>query len=410
MAGYAVLDVETTGLFPAKHDRVIEVAVVHVDEQGRIEGAWETLLNPGRDLGPQHIHRIRSADVLDAPTFTQVAPELIGLLAGRAIVAHNASFDTRFLHSEFDRAGIWGIPQFEPVCTMRLATELLPGAGRALADCCAACGIEIEDAHRARADAWATAQLLEVYLGSTGAVGPWQAYLDAAGRHSWPSVPSSGAAWKARPAAGAVPEPISFLDRLTTRLPPRSGPTAHIEYLALLDRCLVDRHLSATETAALVDLAADLGIDRSTAQRLHNVYLDDLLATAWRDGVVTADEEADLVTVAGLLGVEGIDVAGAEPEVVVAVGEPSAPVGGGLQLQAGDLVVLTGEMTVPREVWEQRLRALGLVPWAAVTKKVAVVVAADPDTLSGKARKARDYGIPVVTEAWLEATATALGG
>jgi DNA polymerase III subunit epsilon len=51
----------------------------------------------------------------------------------------------------------------------------------------------------------------------------------------------------------------------------------------------------------------------------------------------------------------------------------------------GDLVVLTGEMRRPREEW------FGIV-------KV------DPDSLSGKARKARDYGIPVVDEAWLEAT------
>jgi len=33
-----------------------------------------------------------------------------------------------------------------------------------------------------------------------------------------------------------------------------------------------------------------------------------------------------------------------------------------------------------------------------VTKKVKLLVAADPDTLSGKGRKARDYGIPVITE------------
>ena len=36
--GFAVIDFETTGLSPAKHDRVIEVAVVHVDENGRVEG------------------------------------------------------------------------------------------------------------------------------------------------------------------------------------------------------------------------------------------------------------------------------------------------------------------------------------------------------------------------------------
>ena len=39
-----------------------------------------------------------------------------------------------------------------------------------------------------------------------------------------------------------------------------------------------------------------------------------------------------------------------------------------------------------------------LVPRSALTKEVQLVVAADPDSLSGKARKAADYGIPIVTE------------
>jgi len=38
---------------------------------------------------------------------------------------------------------------------------------------------------------------------------------------------------------------------------------------------------------------------------------------------------------------------------------------------------------------------------AAVSKKVSLVVAADPDSLSGKARKAREYGVPVVGEEYL---------
>jgi DNA polymerase-3 subunit epsilon len=62
-------------------------------------------------------------------------------------------------------------------------------------------------------------------------------------------------------------------------------------------------------------------------------------------------------------------------------------------------VVLTGEMTEPREVLETRGRAAGLQVGKGVTKKTRVLVAADPDSLSGKARKARDYGIPIVTEA-----------
>ncbi|MFD0203480.1 MULTISPECIES: BRCT domain-containing protein [Saccharothrix] len=55
-------------------------------------------------------------------------------------------------------------------------------------------------------------------------------------------------------------------------------------------------------------------------------------------------------------------------------------------------------MSVPREVWEERALAAGLVVRDNVTKKTAVVVAADPDSLSGKAKKAAKYGIPIVTE------------
>jgi len=62
------------------------------------------------------------------------------------------------------------------------------------------------------------------------------------------------------------------------------------------------------------------------------------------------------------------------------------------------MVVFTGEMSVPRPVWEKRAVAAGLVPRSGVTKKVKLVVTADPDSLSGKARKAADYGIPIVTE------------
>ena len=95
--GFAVIDFETTGLFPGGHDRVIEVAVVHVSSDGQIEGQWETLINPGRDLGRQDIHRVRAADVMNAPDFAQIAPQLLALLDGRVIVAHNAGFDVRFL-------------------------------------------------------------------------------------------------------------------------------------------------------------------------------------------------------------------------------------------------------------------------------------------------------------------------
>jgi DNA polymerase-3 subunit epsilon len=48
--GFAVVDFETTGLIAENNDRIIEIAVVHLNEAGVITGSWETLLNPVRDL------------------------------------------------------------------------------------------------------------------------------------------------------------------------------------------------------------------------------------------------------------------------------------------------------------------------------------------------------------------------
>ncbi|WP_460369821.1 BRCT domain-containing protein, partial [Actinocorallia lasiicapitis] len=62
-------------------------------------------------------------------------------------------------------------------------------------------------------------------------------------------------------------------------------------------------------------------------------------------------------------------------------------------------VAFTGETPEPRERWEERARAAGLVPHPRVTRSVALLVAADPDTLSVKARRARVYGVPIVTPA-----------
>jgi DNA polymerase III subunit epsilon len=127
--GYAVIDLETTGLQPSWHDRIIEVAVVALDPLGRITGEWSTLVNPERDLGAQHIHGIRAADVRHAPSFKDIAGALTELLCGRVPVAHNLRFDVGFLHDEYARTGI-PIPDLGPIgiCTMTEAVRFLPNA------------------------------------------------------------------------------------------------------------------------------------------------------------------------------------------------------------------------------------------------------------------------------------------
>ncbi len=103
--GYAVLDTETTGVHPGYHHRIAEVAVLHADLDGNVTDEWCTLVNPKRDLGPQSIHGIRASDVRRAPTFEQIAGELVRWLRGRVPVAHNWMFDARHLNAEFSRLG-----------------------------------------------------------------------------------------------------------------------------------------------------------------------------------------------------------------------------------------------------------------------------------------------------------------
>lgn len=403
--GFAVVDVETTGLFPGGSDRVIELAVVTTDEFGTVTGEWETVVNPRRHIGAGHVHGLDGATLMNAPAFADILPDLVDVLDGRAIVAHNASFDRRFLAAEFARTHTL-LPDDAPfVCTMRLAREIIPGAGRSLADCCAAFDVELSSAHHALGDARATAELLAGYIATTGAA-MWRPHLEKAASVSWrrPEHPSPEpfAAWMPRATAR---DDRHFLERMSAVLPEVSAPEAHLDYLALLDRCLIDRHLSQHEAVELIALADELGVDRPTALALHESYVQQLAAVAWADGVLSADERADIEAVARMLGVSddvrerALDARDREPATPVA----PAPAAGtaASAIAPGSIVVLTGAMSRPREQWEADLVAAGFRTASAVSKKVNLVVAADPDSLSGKARKARDYGIPVVGESFL---------
>lgn len=398
-AGFAVIDVETTGLFPGSH-RIAEIAVVHVEPDGTVSNRWETLVNPDRDLGPQHIHGIRAADILHAPVFEDIAHDVMDLLAGRVLVAHNVHFDYRFVSHELGRAGL-ALP-FEVhdcLCTMKLARRYLPGAGRSLKDCCDSFGVNLENAHSAGDDAEAAARVLGNYLRMDSENPEWFSALDRAYFASWPTVTPK----RLQPALRrSVTEPQAhFLERLVSRLPEVAGPDEHNAYLATLDRALMDRQISVSEADGLVTLADSLGISRSTAEQLHIKYMISMLAVAWDDGVVTAEEEADLRIIGDLLDISQESITRGLVAPVAGQNADTGAVVQSLVLSAGDKVVLTGDMSRDRSDIEADLRAAGFVPHPAITKAVKLLVAADPDSLSGKAKKARSYGIPVVGEPYL---------
>jgi DNA polymerase-3 subunit epsilon len=399
--GFAILDFETTGLFPAGNDRVIELAIVHVGPDGSIQGAWDTLVNPQRDLGKQSIHHIIAADILDAPSFAEVAPRLVELLSGRVLVAHNARFDSGFLDGEFTRMGYGPEVPVAVLCTMRLAADIIPGAGRSLADCCAHFDITIHGAHRAAADARATAELLGEYIRATPSEPLWADALAGASA-VWKPVTGPRAEWKPRPADDY--ERPHFIERIAVRLPEHAGPEPEQDYLALLDRVLIDHDISAHEADDLVKLADSLELGRDACSRLHLAYFQALASIAWSDGILTEEERSDLLAVSQLLAIPDDDSGkallppAAGPIDAETLQDVSIVQLAEFKLHAGDLVVLTGDMLRSRDDWAAELETLGLVWINNINKKVRLLAAADPDSLSGKAAKARDYGITIVSE------------
>jgi DNA polymerase-3 subunit epsilon len=162
----AVIDVETTGLSPAR-DRVLEIAVIsaELDPTGTPVNrhVWQSLIRPDGDepVRAGAVHGISAVDLADAPSFAQVAGGLLDLLGGRVPVAHNLPFDGAFLRAEFARCGIdVPDPMTYGVCTLQLARAVLPRGPYGLAACCARFGIPLVDAHTAAADAMATVDLL----------------------------------------------------------------------------------------------------------------------------------------------------------------------------------------------------------------------------------------------------------
>lgn len=158
---FVVVDVETTGTSPLSGDRVTEVAVVRVRD-GVATPVFDTLINPERSIPPAivAITNITWEMVKDAPTFADVCDQLLGVLEGNVFVAHNASFDWRFLSAEIERVTRRPL-RGRKLCTVRLARRLLPQLRRRNLDALAHFyGIDNMARHRAGGDAIATAHVL----------------------------------------------------------------------------------------------------------------------------------------------------------------------------------------------------------------------------------------------------------
>lgn len=121
----AVIDFETTGMSPDMGDRATEVAVVIVTD-GVIVDRYQSLMNTGAYINAfiTELTGISNAMVRNAPPAAQVMSELAAFVGHVPLVAHNASFDCRFLDAEWARIGQRRRAEF--ACSMLLARRIYP--------------------------------------------------------------------------------------------------------------------------------------------------------------------------------------------------------------------------------------------------------------------------------------------
>jgi DNA polymerase III subunit epsilon len=160
---YAIVDIETTGGFAAKHG-ITEIAVILHDGENEVD-RFETLVNPGH-LIPRYITALTGITnelVEDAPAFEAVAARIYELLSGCIFVAHNVNFDYSFVKSQLAFCGYTLV--VKKLCTVRMARKIFPSLpSYSLGNLCRSLAIGIENRHRAAGDAVATTRLFEKLL------------------------------------------------------------------------------------------------------------------------------------------------------------------------------------------------------------------------------------------------------
>jgi len=412
---FVVVDVETTGLRP-KTDRIVEIAVADV-QGGAVKGLLiDTLVDPQRDIGATRVHGITAEMVIGAPCFADVAPAVSAALDGAAVVGHNLSFDLRFIGSETSSAGLGEPVRAARLCTLSLARRLFRGACESykLEALCARFGLRNPHAHSASGDVLVTAELLSLLLAEATRQGlrTLGDLVELGSAHPppepggvRPSIPTVRQQRRDQVRGALAQRRSDFMTRVVSarRDAPHASNGEHLDpYLELLDRILRDRVIDGDEQAELASLIDEWGLGHVDLVQAHRAYLEGLVTAAWADGVLTGPEREDLERVADLLAVSRTEL---ESMITSARRAPfNAPIAAA-RIGEGKTICFTGAFEGPRGCGMSRSEAEALAVQAGfrvlsgVTKKLDLLVVADPNTMSSKAKKARSYGTEIMAEA-----------
>lgn len=392
-SGFAVIDVETTGL-RWKADRIIEIAVVRLDVAGQVLSEFVTLVDPERHPGATQIHGLSADDLQGAPRFGEVLQELIRHVEGAVLVGHNVTFDASFLREEFFRSGLL-MPRVPLLCTREMSQTVHRHLGDyRLAACCRAYGVPQGTEHRALEDARATAQLF-VYLWNEDII-QRDAPRDVqhARAISWPTITEPSRVFTREDATKQRKVETSRLGEFVSSLPEGHTTNDTQVYTNLLDELLEDRIVSDEDLAAAKTAIEKAGLLRDDVINVHRAYLTNHCRLVFEADLGQGIGADDIGLVTRLLGLSDDEKNQAMNKAQN--DQASALRRLGNALRAGTTVCFTGNPIPSKHELEGRAIAAGLYVKESVTKKLDLLVVDEPRSMSNKAQKARATGIRIM--------------
>ncbi|MBR4932400.1 MAG: DNA polymerase III subunit epsilon [Alphaproteobacteria bacterium] len=134
-----VFDTETTGLDPFQGDRVVEIGCVELINHVPTGRTYHQYLNPERSMSEEvvAVHGLTEQFLSDKPKFSQIVDEFLAFIGSDSmLVAHNASFDMKFLNAELSWVGYPPLSCDRVIDTLILARKKFPGSRVNLNELC----------------------------------------------------------------------------------------------------------------------------------------------------------------------------------------------------------------------------------------------------------------------------------
>ena len=158
-------DTETTGLDPYTGDRVVEIGCVELINHLPSGNTFHVYINPERDMPEEafKVHGLSEEFLSDKPKFAEIAQDFHAFIKDTPIIAHNASFDVKFLNWELDQAGFAKIDNSLVIDTLVMARQKFPAGPNSLDALCSR--FSIDNAKRTLHGALLDSEILaDVYL------------------------------------------------------------------------------------------------------------------------------------------------------------------------------------------------------------------------------------------------------